>query len=346
VIRTAVIGASGYTGSELVGLLAGHPMARIEALVGDRSAGARWEDLNPAKADLHQGDIVVFDPDALAGLDAAFLALPSGESAAVAQQLQGRVKCVIDLSGDLRLADAASYEHWYGRTHPAPDLIGTAVYGLPELFGEDLADADLVACAGCYSTVTQLAAAPALLTGSVAPHVAVSAVSGTSGAGRTSDSALSFSEMFGDVRSYRIGRHQHTPEMINGLSRLAGRPVRVSFVPHLVPIERGIHATVVMDATGPIDQDGILDHYRAFYRDAPFVRVLDPADRLPSVRNVVGTNVCEVAPVVDSAGQSLVVVGAIDNLVKGAAGQAIQVLNRRFGLPETAGLMQAAGEST
>jgi len=345
VIRTAVVGASGYTGSELVGLLAGHPMARVETLTGARSAGARWEDLNPSRANLHQGEIVAFDPDALAGLDAVFLALPHGESAAAALQLRGRVGCVIDLSGDLRLPDAATYERWYGRTHPAPDLIGTAVFGLPELFGDELADADLVACAGCYPTVTLLAAAPALLVDGIGSHVVVSAVSGTSGAGRTSEPAFSFSEMFGDVRSYRIGRHQHTPEMVMGLSRIAGRPVGVTFIPHLVPIERGIHATVVIDAENGITQAGVLDHYRTFYEHAPFVRVLDPADRLPTVRNVVGTNFCEIAPVVDSSGQSLVVVGTIDNLVKGAAGQAVQVLNRRFGLPETTGLIQTAREA-
>jgi len=343
VIDTAVVGASGYTGSELVGLLARHPLARINALVGRRSSGVLWEDLHPAMGHLFNGSIESFDPDALAGTDAVFLALPHGESAAAALRLKGRVGCIIDLSGDLRLPDIETYERWYGRTHPAPDLVGTAVYGLPELFGDKLANADLVACAGCYPTVTQLAAAPALLLDGIGSHVVVSAVSGTSGAGRTSDPELSFSEMFGDVRSYHIGRHQHTPEMVMGLGRIAGRPVRVTFVPHLIPIERGIHATVMIDTSNGITQAGVLDHYRAFYEDAPFVRVLDPADRLPTVRNVVGTNLCEIAPVVDPSGGSLVVVGTIDNLVKGAAGQAVQVLNRRFGFPETTGLALSIG---
>lgn len=341
-IRTAVIGAAGYTGAELVALLAVHPEASVDAVVGATSAGRRWEDLYPARAHLYSGEIRPYQPDRLAGLDVAFLALPHGESAAAARDLHGRVGRVIDLSGDLRLPDHDTYRTWYRREHPAPELLGRAAYGLPELFGDGLAQADLIACPGCYATVSQLAAAPALQLDAVGDDVTISAVSGTSGAGRKADLALSFSEIHGDLRPYRVGAHQHTPEIQQGLERHSGRPVRVTFVPHLAPLERGIVATVVLPLRGAVESGDILDHYRRRYKDAPFVRVLDPADRLPAVRSVANTNFCELAPVVDRAGGTLVVTAAIDNLVKGAAGQAVQVMNLCLGLPETTGLTPGA----
>jgi N-acetyl-gamma-glutamyl-phosphate reductase len=337
-IRTAVVGASGYSGAELVGLLAAHPDAGVAAVVGSTTAGRRWEDLHPGKAHLFRGEISAWDPEALAGLDVVFLALPHGESAAAAAALVGRAGTIIDLSGDLRLADPETYRAWYGREHPAPELLGRAVYGLAELFGDELPGAGLVACPGCYPTAVQLAAGPALRLPGTGTAVTATAVSGTSGAGRSSDPALSFSEMFGDARAYRVGRHQHVPEMAAGLERYAGRPVRLTFVPHLIPIERGILATVVVPLDGAVSQAEVLDHYRQAYAGAPFVRVLDPAGRLPAVRDVAGSNRCDLAPVVDEAAGTLVVVAAIDNLVKGAAGQAVQVMNRVLGLSESAGL--------
>ena len=337
-IRTAVVGASGYSGAELVGLLAAHPRASVAAVVGAGSAGRRWEALYPGRAHLFRGEISAWDPGALAGLDVVFLALPHGESAVAAASLVGSVGVIIDLSGDLRLADSATYRAWYGREHPAPELLGRAVYGLPELFGDDLPGAGLVACPGCYPTAVQLAAGPALRLPAAGTAVTASAVSGTSGAGRSSDPALSFSEMYGDARAYRVGRHQHVPEMAAGLERYAGRRVRLTFVPHLIPIERGILATIVVPLDEPVSQHEVLEHYRAAFAGSPFVRVLDPEERLPAVRGVAGSNRCDLAPVVDAAGGSLVVVSAIDNLVKGAAGQAVQVMNRVLGFPETEGL--------
>jgi N-acetyl-gamma-glutamyl-phosphate reductase len=344
VIRTAVVGASGYSGAELVALLAGHPRVSVESVVAASTAGSRWEELYPGRSHLFSGEIASFEADRLAGLDVVFLALPSGESAVAARELRGRVGRVIDLSGDLRLTDEGAYRRWYGRAHPAPELLGTAVYGLPELFGNELPEADLVACAGCYATVSQLAAAPALDLDAVTGVVMISAVSGTSGAGRKADVALSFSEVFGDVRPYRVAAHQHVPEIEMGLERRGGRKVPVTFVPQLIPIERGILATVVLPLETGVGQEEVLDHYRRCYETAPFVRVLDPGERLPAVRNVVGTNYCELAPVVDTGGGSLVVVGVIDNLLKGAAGQAVQVFNRCVGLPETLGLVHGKVE--
>lgn len=340
-IRCAVVGASGYAGAELVGLLAGHPEVELVSVHAEGSAGERWEALYPGRRHRFRGTLEPFDPAALAGLDAVFLALPHGASGRAAAELEGRVGCVIDLSGDLRFADEATYRRWYGRAHPAPALLGRAAYGLPELFGEELEGARLVACAGCYPTVSQLAAAPALrLEGAVAADVTVAAISGASGAGRRADVALSFSELFGDLRAYRVGRHQHVPEIAGGLRRWSGREVCVTFVPHLAPIERGILASVVLRTARPLDGDAVLDAYREAYAGAPFVRVVDPG-RPPAVRDVVGTNFCDLAPIVDEAGGTLVVVGVIDNLLKGAAGQAVQVLNRRAGLDETLGLLPA-----
>ena len=341
-IRCAVVGASGYAGAELVALLARHPDAQLCAVQSETAAGSQWEALFPQHAHRFAGTIGSFDPAALAGLDVVFLALPHGASGRAAAALHGNVGHILDLSGDLRLADAATYKRWYGLDHPAPQLLGTAAYGLPELFGEDLPGAALVACAGCYATVAQLAAAPALGLGdAVGSDVTVAAMSGTTGAGRKADLSLSFSEVEGSLRAYRVGHHQHVPEMTQGLQRASGRTARVTFVPHLVPIARGILASVVLQNLGGIGQDALLGTYRSAYEDCAFVRILDPRVRLPAVSDVVGQNFCDLAPIVDEAAGTIVVVGVIDNLVKGAAGQAVQIMNRVLSLPESRGLLAA-----
>ena len=338
--RCAVVGASGYAGAELIALLAGHPEVQICAIQADTSAGLAWESLFPQHAHRFCGTIAAFDPASLAGLDVVFLALPHGASARAAAQLHGKVGHIIDLSGDLRLADPVSYKHWYGFDHPAPQLLGEAAYGLPELFGADLPGARLVACAGCYATVAQLATAPALGLGdAVGSSVSISAMSGTSGAGRKADVSLSFTEVAGSVRAYRIGHHQHVPEITNGLQRASGRSVRVTFVPHLLPIPRGILATVIVQNPGAVTQDALLDAYRTAYAGSAFVRIVDPRLRLPSISDIVGQNFCDLAPFVDEQAGTLVIIGVLDNLVKGAAGQAVQVMNHILSIPETLGIL-------
>jgi N-acetyl-gamma-glutamyl-phosphate reductase len=338
-IRTAVIGASGYTGAELVTILAQHPRVDLEMVCAESSAGARWESLYPARAHLFRSRLQPFDPERLAGLDVVFLALPHGSSATAASRLRGRVGRIIDLSGDLRFEDPDVYRRWYGLDHPAPELLGKAVYGLPELFGDAIPGAEIIACPGCYATATQLAAAPALDLDETAPDIHVVASSGTSGAGRKGDVALSFSEVFGDLRPYRVGRHQHAPEIAAGLSRRSGRPIRVTFVPQLAPIERGISVAVIIGCRELPSASGLLAHYRDAYESSAFVHVDDPAELLPSVRQVAGTNFCALSPVVDEDGGSIIALGAIDNLLKGAAGQAVQVFNIAAGLPEETGLL-------
>jgi len=339
-MRCAVVGASGYAGAELVRLLSVHPAVRTLRVVADASQGASWEELHPAGRHLYSGRLCRFDPEALAGADAVFLALPHGRSAPAARALVGRVGCVLDLSGDLRLATPADYETWYGAEHPCPELLGTAVYGLPELFAGDLRGAPLIACAGCYATAIQLAAAPAVGLPGVEPRVTAVGLSGTTGAGRKAELALSFSEVAGNLRAYRVGRHPHAPEIAAGLGRVAGREIAVGFVPHVVPIARGILATVTLRVSREMDASELLDAYRRAYADRPFVRVAD-GGRLPEVRDVVGTNFCDLAPGLDRFAGTIVVVSVIDNLGKGAAGQAVQLFNLAFGLPETEGLLFA-----
>ena len=342
-VRCAIVGASGYSGAQLAALLARHPQAEVAALFADTSAGKRFEDLHPSLRHLVRGELRAFSPEAVAAVapDVVFLALPHGASAKAAAALADGGSRIIDLSGDLRLPDAAAYRRWYGADHAAPELLGRAAYGLPELFGAALPGAALVACAGCYATAAQLAAAPAVAAapGSAPVAVTVSAMSGTSGAGRKADLALSHSEVSGNVRAYRVGRHQHAPEIAQGLSRASKRAVQVTFVPHLVPIVRGILASVIVSDPG-WTQEQALQAYRDFYSGKPFVRVVDASQRLPEVQDVVGTNFCDVAPVVDESAGTLVVVAVIDNLIKGAAGQAVQVMNLVLGLPETLGLLQ------
>ena len=338
----AVVGASGYAGAELVGLLAGHPEVDVVGTFAHSYAGQAFERLFPRLRHLHRGVMHAFDPDLIAGVDLVCLALPQGKSALAAKALHGRVGHIIDLGGDLRMRNARTWEHAYGQTHPAPELLGEAVYGLPELFGDDLPGARLVACAGCYATVAQLAAAPAFALGTtLRPKVRVHATSGSSGAGRKAEVALGFSELSGDLRAYRVGSHQHVAEIRAGLERLCGGDVPVGFTPHLAPIERGILADVVLEANRPLHAATILATWRAAYRDSPFVRVVDPADRLPSVRDVARTPYCDLAPVVDSQTGDLVVIGVIDNLMKGAASQAVQVANRVLGFDERVGLIPA-----
>jgi N-acetyl-gamma-glutamyl-phosphate reductase len=337
-LRAAVIGAAGYTGIETVRLLLGHPGISVTVVTSATDAGRALEDVYPA---LSGCGLVFEDPDAcdIAGnADVAFLAVPHTASLALTPALLGAGLTVIDLSADFRLKDAAVYESWYGTPHTSPELLKQAVYGLPELTRASLAGAKLVACAGCYPTASALAAAPAIEAGLAAPGpVLVDAKSGVSGAGRTPAPGTTYCAADESVLPYKVGSHRHTPEIAQTLSAVAGAPVAVCFAPHLVPMSRGLLATVYLGAVDGLTTGDAIDAYRARYADEPFVTV-HPEGRMPSTHEVSGTNRAHIGLAVDDASGTLVVACAIDNLVKGSGGQAIQCANIALGLDETAGL--------
>ncbi len=336
-ITAAVVGAAGYTGVELVRLLAAHPEIDLVAATSGSEAGRPVGEVYPSLAELGM-TFVEPDMEAIAGIaDVVFLAVPHTAALALAPSLLEAGCRVIDLSADFRLADPESYEEWYGTQHTAADLLDTAVYGLPELHRADIVGAELVACPGCYPTATLIASAPALGAGLVkAGRVLVDAKSGVSGAGRTPTATTHFCAVDGSVSAYNVGVHRHTPEMAQELSALAGEQVAVSFAPHLVPMSRGLLATVWLEAQEGVTSEVAHAAYTKAYADEPFVSVSSPG-KMPATAEVRGTNRAHVGVTVDAAGM-LVACCAIDNLVKGAGGQAIQCANIACGLGETAGL--------
>ncbi|NVB77706.1 MAG: N-acetyl-gamma-glutamyl-phosphate reductase [Kofleriaceae bacterium] len=331
--RIAVIGASGYTGLELTRLLAGHTGVALAVASSDRWVGESLAARAGVASDLRYASL----EDALAqaaSCDVVMLATPAEASYELVPKLRG-VAHVIDLSGAFRLRDAAHYARYYGFSHARPELLAEAVYGLPELFRARLANARLVANPGCYATAIQLALAPIL--GLVAPgRLIVDAMSGVTGAGRKASEEYSYAEIAGDLRAYRVLRHQHTPEISQGLAQLAARDVPVTFVPHLLPVNRGILATCHAQLAPGHSAADVAAAFEARYGAEPFVSLAPSADKV-ALHDVVGTNKCRIGWTTGDDGE-LVITSAIDNLVKGAAGQAVQNLNVLLGLPEQAGL--------
>ena len=329
-----VTGATGYAGGEVCRLLAGHPNLRLTGVHANSSAGRRLGELQPHL--LPYADLVVQPSDAgsLAGYDVVVLALPHGESAAIAAQLPAET-LVIDCGADHRLDDPAAWARWYGGEHA-----GSWPYGLPELPGqrEKLTDARRIAVPGCYPTSVTLAMAPALVAGIVEPEVVVVAASGTSGAGKSAKPHLLGSEVMGAVSAYGVGGvHRHTPEMMQNLSQAAGAPVTVSFTPTLVPMSRGILATCSAKLQPGVDAAAARAAYEKAYADEPFVHLL-PEGQWPTTAAVLGANTVQLQIAVDPDSGRLVVVAAVDNLTKGTAGGALQCANLALGLPETTGL--------
>jgi N-acetyl-gamma-glutamyl-phosphate reductase len=277
------------------------------------------------------------DLSRLEGTDLVFLALPSGESMALAPRLMAGQAKVIDLSGDFRLPDAGLYKQFYGRDHTAGVLLEMAVYGLPELNRDAIRRARLVANPGCYPTAAILALLPALRNGLIDPaSVVINSLSGVSGAGRSASVDLSFSEVNENVRAYKVGNHQHIPEIQLVLEHVAGGPVRLTFIPHLVPITRGIYTTVCADLVRGLATEEVLALYDDSYAGAPFVRV---KRRVPEIRAVVNTNYCDIGLTVEARTNRLIIQSVIDNMVKGAAGQAVQNMNLMFGVAEEVSLI-------
>lgn len=343
-IRTAVVGGTGYTGAELVRLVLGHPSLELVSVVGNATAGEPIAKVLPSMRGIVDGAVESFDPDSLAGrVDVAFCALPHAASAEAVSALRERGVVVFDLSADFRFDHLETYERLYG-THPVPGLLPSAVYGLVELHRDALRTADLVAVPGCYPTAAILALAPLLDSQLVSPSkLVVDAKSGVSGAGRGLSASTHFPEAAEGVRAYKAGVHRHGPEIEKELTRVAGGPLQLTFVPHVVPATRGILATCYAHATSAeVTAERCTEAARALYAGSPSVHVLDPGEH-PDTLWVRGSNRAHVSYARPPGSDIVIAMSAIDNLMKGAAGQAVQCLNVRFALPEGAGLSSPAG---
>jgi len=339
-IRAAILGATGYTGGELIRILLGHPEVEITALSSRQYAGRPIEDAFPSLRGFL--NVTCVEPDLktiAAKADVVFTAVPHGTAMEAVPVFLEEGKRVVDLSADFRLKNRAVYEEWY-IPHTAPHLLEKAVFGLPELYREAIATASLIANPGCYPTAVILGAAPLVCNEWFKGNALIAdAKSGTSGAGRSAKQSFSFCEVNESLRAYSVPRHRHLPEMEQVLSDIAGNDFSVTFVPHLIPIDRGILATLYIDLKRPASDDDLLEVYRRFYQNEPFVRVL-PAECLPDVAAVRGSNYCDIGLRVDQRINRAIVVSAIDNLIKGASGIAVQNMNIQFGLPERSGLEQ------
>ncbi len=338
-VRIAIAGASGYTGAELLRILVQHPGARITALTAETHANQSISQIFPSLRRFVDLTCMPLDPARLAAeADFVFLALPHKASMTVAPALLERGVRVLDLSADFRLKDAAAYPAWYGLTHDAPQFLSAAVYGLPEIHGKAIADARLVAVPGCYPTSVILGLAPLLTHGLVdIGTIVIDSISGVSGAGRKPDLGTHFSEVNESLKAYGVAKHRHTPEIEQELSGLAGTNVTVTFTPHLAPLTRGILTTITARLTRPQTTAELLATTGAFYRGRACIRVLDEGT-LPQTKYVLHSNLCDIGVVSDSRTGRVIVVSAIDNLVKGASGQAVQCFNLMAGLDEGAGL--------
>jgi N-acetyl-gamma-glutamyl-phosphate reductase len=338
--RIAVVGATGYTGAELLKWLLRHPRVRVNHVTSVSSAGKPLSDVLPFFRNKYDLLLEKPDPKRLAAdTDLAFFALPHGEGArAIAAYLRGGGKA-IDVSADFRLKKVKEYETWYKTRHPAPELLKEAVYGLPELFRARIRSTRIVANPGCYATTSILALAPLLRSRLVRPDsIVVDAKSGVSGAGKKLALMYHYSEVTENFQAYAVANHRHVPEIEQALASVTGRSVRLTFVPHLVPMDRGI----LVAAYATLNRRASLSRLRSLYQETyggePFLRIL-PEGEWPQTKNVVHTNFCDINVQLDGRTGRVVVLAALDNLVKGAAGQAIQNMNLLFGWKETEGLL-------
>ncbi len=338
-LKVAICGGSGYTGAELLRILTFHPKVEITVVTSEKSAGKSVSDLFPHLLNYSH---LFYEPlrrdEIIERADLFFMALPHGASQEAVHYFASSGKMVIDLSADYRLKDAGVYEIWYKIPHRFKNTLKKAVYGLPEIYRKKIARSKLIANPGCYPTGAILGLYPALKNGIVDLNsIVIDSKSGTSGAGRQTDTSFSFCEVNEGFKAYGVTTHRHTPEIEQELSALAKREIRVDFTPHLLPIDRGIITTIYAKTIKGIEINEIYGLYRSLYKDEPFVRLLEPG-RFPNVKNIRGTNLCEIGLTVNKRTGTLIVVTAIDNLVKGASGQAVQNMNIMLGFPETLGL--------
>ncbi len=332
-IKASVVGATGYTGAVLTDILSQHPEVQLQLLTSKSYVGKTVSEVFPRLR--VAGEYVEYAAGAVAASDVAFVCYPHAESHPVVAELVEAGCRVVDLSADFRLKDPAAYKPWYGFDHPRPDLVKEAVFGLPEKYRSEVKGARLVANPGCYPTAMLLSLLPVADCIDVG-GVIVDSKSGVSGAGRTPSQKTHFCEVTEDFKAYSEVGHRHTAEMVQEASLAAGRNLSVSFTPHLLPIDRGIFSTTYFrPSSGPVGPEGWIEKYRDFYQGEPFVEV---CEHMPSLAEVVGTNHCRLTVRADKSAGLVKVFAVIDNLVKGASGQAVQNMNIMFGLDETAGL--------
>lgn len=337
-MNVSIIGASGYSGAELIRILLSHPRVAIKKVFANNSSGKRVDELYGQ----FRGRINLvyerYSIDQVADDDLVFVALPSGEAMHIVPTLLKSKKRVIDLGGDFRLKDINVYQKYYKREHVAADVVDCAVYGLPEWNQPQIKNAQLVANPGCYATSAILPLIPVVKDDVVEEKgIVISSLSGVSGAGRSATVEYSFSEINESVKAYKVAEHQHTPEIESGISDCSSRAVKITFVPHLLPITRGIYSSIYARLKRKIGRDGLSSLYTKYYSGASFVRL--DSSGIPEIKNVNYTNYCDIGFRIDEANNTLILFSAIDNLIKGAAGQAVQNMNIMFGFDEMEGLV-------
>lgn len=339
-VKIGIIGATGYTGGELIRILAGHPEVEVTAITSRSNEGKKLEDVYPNFLGWNGPTFSGSDsPEAVAGCDLVFLAVPHGVAMNIAPALLEKGQKVIDLGTDFRFRDYQIFETWYKHEHCQPELTKNAVYGLPEIYRKEIRNATVIGNPGCYPTSVILGCYPFLKAGVIdSSQIIIDSKSGVSGAGRKAEFSYSYPEMFGNFKAYGTPVHRHTPEIEQEISLLAGVEVRVSFTPHLLPVSRGILSTLHLKLTQNITTEEAEALIAETYQGEPFIKLMKTPN-LPELKGVVGTNYCHLGVRVDPRTHQMIVISVIDNMVKGAAGQAIQNMNLMCNLPETMGLV-------
>lgn len=342
-IRAGIIGVTGYTGGELLRLLLNHPQVEIKKAASRSNAGSDVTKAHPQLAkliSLVEDDI--YSENFADGLDVVFLALPHGKSAPLVKKLHEEKVKIIDLGADFRLKAPEDYKEWYELDHECPELLNESVYGLPEIYKNKIAKSTIIANPGCYPTSIILGLAPLLDNKLIkTEHIIIDSKSGISGAGKTLTQQTHYPDMNDNLLAYKVGNHRHTPEIEQELSLLGGSKVEINFTPHLIPMNRGMLSTIYTQGEKTLTNNELEEIYTEYYQNSPFIRIRDK-NNLPQTKWVQGSNYCDLAPIVDQRTGKIIILSAIDNLVKGASGQAIQNMNLMFGLEETTGLRYGA----
>ncbi|KMM38424.1 N-acetyl-gamma-glutamyl-phosphate reductase [Alkalihalobacillus macyae] len=339
-VKAGIVGASGYSGLELIRLLLGHPEVEIETIVSPSNAGFKLNEVFPHLTNIQNCEFDALDVNDLASkVDVVFFATPAGiSSQSIPSLIEMGIPC-IDLSGDFRLKGNGLYEEWYNHSSPPAQVLEQAVYGLSEFYPEEIANANLIANPGCYPTASLLGILPIIQQDWVDPSsLIIDGKSGLSGAGRKTSLAAHFSEVNENVSAYKLGKHQHIPEIEQLLSMQIEKEIQVTFATHLIPLTRGMMCSMYMNLLTEKTTNQVIELYQSFYENHPFIRIM-PEGKWPTPKGVAGSNYCDIGFSVDDRTNRITVISVIDNLMKGAAGQAVQNMNLRFGFAETEGLM-------